>query len=120
MCIRDAKGVTAAQARGLLRPRAFFLVKLHADLGRPLEDMKELSKGQIQKREDHGDGVQHGEKTVIQAMQQVCGCRQEQAGDGNREQHQQRHHVLGKLLDGDCAAVACAAEQAQAQLPSAP
>src|SRR5580765_1047155 len=57
--------------------------------------------------------MEHGEKTIIESMQQVRGCSEKEAGDGDGEQHQQRHHVLSKLLDRDCSAIACAPEESK-------
>src|SRR5689334_17279258 len=82
----------ATDARSWLSPRSLFLVKLDTDLRRSLEYVKELSKRKVQKSEDDRYRVQHGEKSVIQAMQQMRGCGEEETGDGNGEKHQQRHH----------------------------
>src|SRR5215469_18465846 len=71
--------------------------------------MKKLSKRQVEQRKDHGYRVQHGEKTIVQAVQQMGGSGKEQAGDRNGKEHEQRHHVLGKLLHGNRAAVTRAA-----------
>ena len=65
------KRLTAAQAFCLFSPRAFFLIKLNADLRWPLENVKELSKRQIEQGEDDRYGMQHRQKPVIQAMQQM-------------------------------------------------
>src|SRR5262249_10874010 len=46
-----------------------------------------------------------GEKPIIESMEQMGGSSEEQAGDRNGKEHEQRHHVLGKLLHGNRAAV---------------
>src|SRR6185369_1824957 len=105
------KRLMATQACGLLCTSTLLFVKLHADLRRPLEYMKEFSKRKIQQRKNDGDRMQHGEKAIVQSMQQVRGCGEKKASDRNGKQHQQRHHVLGKLLDGDCPSIAGATEK---------
>src|SRR6185312_2002401 len=55
--------------------------------------------------------MQHGKKAIVQSMQQMRGCGQEQPCNGNGEEQQQRHHVLGKLLHGDGPPIASAAKQ---------
>src|ERR1043166_7969717 len=48
---------------------AGLLVKLHTDLSRPLENVKELPERQVQQSRDHGDRVQDGQKAVCLAAQ---------------------------------------------------
>src|SRR5262249_9085680 len=52
---------------------------------------------------------QQGEKPIIEPMEQMGGSGEEQASDRNGKEHEQRHHVLGKLLHGNRAAVTRAA-----------
>ena len=44
---------------------AFLLVEIDAHLCRTLKDVEELAEGQIEQREDNGDGVQLREKAVV-------------------------------------------------------
>ena len=44
--------------------RARCLIQLHANLGRALKDVEELSEGQKQKRANHGDGMQNRQEPV--------------------------------------------------------
>src|SRR6185312_10591178 len=75
--------------------------------------MKELPKRQIEQRKDDSYSVQYRQKAIIQSVHQVRGSRKKQAGNRNSEQHEKRHHVLSKLLDGDCSAISRSAEERQ-------
>ena len=60
------KGLPATRA---LRLSAFFsrlLVEVDAHLRRSLKDVEELSKGQIQQRENHGHRVQLRKEDIVQ------------------------------------------------------
>ena len=61
----------AAKANCLLGASTLVLIKLDANLRRPLKNMKELSKRKIEQRKDDCDLMQHGEEPIIQAMQQM-------------------------------------------------
>src|SRR6185312_6148756 len=106
-----SKLLAAAQAVRLRSSFAKVLIELHADLSGTLENMKELSKRQIEKGKYHRYRMQHRQKTVVQSMQQVSGCRQEESRNGNGKQQQQGHHVLRELLHRNRPAIARPAEQ---------
>src|SRR5690349_15657573 len=59
-CVRPA----AAAADGLLAARPRLFVEADTELGRPLEDVKELAEGEIQEREDHRGGMEDREEVV--------------------------------------------------------
>ena len=50
-------------------PLPGLLVKLHPQLGRPLEDMKELAEWQIKQSGDDRHGVQNGQELIETAAQ---------------------------------------------------
>src|SRR5262245_29279153 len=83
--------------------RAFVLVargmiKLHAKLRRPLENVEELSERQIQEGLNDRDGMQDREEAVERPAHPEGRNCQGQSRDGNREQQDERQEIHRERL----------------------
>ena len=87
---------SARSGAGVFEPG--LLVEFDAELGRPLEDVEELAERQEQQRGDHRDRVQNRQEAVRRTAQPFLRYGQRQAGDGNREEQDDRQEVHAELL----------------------
>src|SRR6185369_2829288 len=96
-------------APGALRAFALLpnlMVELHAELGRALENVKELSEREKEERGDYGDGVQDRKKTVEAAAQPERRGGEREAGDRDGEEQDKRKEVAAEILHRADAAIA--------------
>src|SRR5262245_32230388 len=100
-----------AQAVGPVVFLPSLLIELDAQLGWPLENMKELAKWQIEQRGNHCDGMQNCQKFIEAATQPQRRNRECQPGNRNGKQQDQWQKVHRERLHGASAAVEQSAPQ---------
>src|SRR5436190_6876819 len=88
----------AAAAAGLRNRLAVPAMKDHGKVERPLEDVEELSKRDVEQRGAHRDGVDERERGVARAAEEVGAEGEHQPRQRDRQQQQERHDVVAELL----------------------
>ncbi len=88
----------AARAFGLRHFARALLIKLNADRGRPLNDVKELAERQIKERHDHRRLMRQRDEVIHVAVQPKTRCRQHQPVTEIAIKQHMRNEVERELL----------------------
>ena len=78
------------------------LVQRHPEVQWALQEMEELAEWQVEKRGNDRASVDQRDHDVASAVQGMHTEGQHQASRRDRQEQEQRHQVIAKLLSSDC------------------